>query len=144
MALGSLKSVVGAGIGKAAHLALPGFAIYSTTTSWNDRVRRGQNPFSAAALEGANFAFSVMAPWAHFGLTIGAPIVRAATEGVISSVKSSNDFKRSVRTPFSHRFEHTDTTARAQSLGLQALGSAWGSSRMGSEASAFAQRYGRR
>jgi len=74
---------------------------------------------------------------------MGIPVTRAVTSAVINSVNQHNNFVRLAKTPFSHRFEHTDTTYRAQQLGLQAIGAAWGHASMGSEAGMMARRYGR-
>ena len=47
------------------------------------------------------------------------------------------------KTPFSHRFEHSEVSARAQQLGLQAIGASWAHASQGSEAAMMARRYGR-
>ena len=112
-------------------------------TNFQDRVKNGQNPAFAAAVEGAQFAGSMFLPLPAQLALFGIPVTRAVTQAVISSVGQHNNFVRLAKTPFSHRFEHTDTTARAQQLGLQAIGASWAHANMGSEASTFARRYSR-
>lgn len=57
-------------------------------------------------------------------------------------IRERNDAIRLAATPFSQRFEHTDWTWRSQQRGMQAISGA--RSMIGSEAGAFARRYGRR
>jgi hypothetical protein len=124
-----------------AGVAVPG---YFAVKGYRDRVKSGQNPAFAAVLEtAANFApflFSLPAQLAWF---YGIPATRAMTSAIIGQAREQNQMVRMARTPFSHRFEHSDVTARAQALGLQSIGSAWGHARMGSEAAMMARRYGR-
>jgi hypothetical protein len=141
-------STFGAFKSAAAHLAphalVGGLIAFTSLQSYRERVSKGMNPAFSAAMEGASLAaFAVLSPTAYFALTAGVPAVRATTTAIIGQVKEQNNMVRMARTPFSHRFEHSDVSARAQALGLQAIGSAWGHARMGSEAAAFARRYGR-
>jgi hypothetical protein len=112
-------------------------------SNYRDRVKGGQNPAFAMAMEGAQFAGNMFLPLPAQLALFGMPVTRAVTAGVINSVHAHNNFVRMAKTPFSHRFEHTDTTSRAQQLGLQSIGAAWGHASMGSEASMMARRYGR-
>lgn len=119
------------------------WAVSSALGGINERRRAGQNATSAAALEAGGLALSFLDPVGYAALTLGVPLVRATTSAVIGEVRSWNNFVRTAKTPFSHRFEHTDVTARAQAIGLQAIGSAWANARMGSEAASMARRYSR-
>lgn len=112
-------------------------------SSYQDRVRQGQNPAFAAAVEGVSAVASIMLPLPAQMAVFGIPVTRAVTAAVINSVHQRNNFVRMAKTPFSHRFEHTDVTSRAQQLGLQSIGAAWGHASMGSEASMMARRYAR-
>jgi hypothetical protein len=111
---------------------------------YQDKVRKGWNPMAAAGVSVAEQALPfVVHPALYIGLTMGLPAVRLGGQLMTAAVQNQNNAVRLARTPFSHRFEHTDMTSAAQSRGLQAIGSAWGHSQMGSEAAAFARRYGR-
>jgi hypothetical protein len=112
-------------------------------SGFNQRVKEGQNPAFAAAMEGVNFAAQMMLPISAQIALYGIPATRAATQLVVGAVQKHNTFVRMSRTPFSHRFEHTDVTSRMQQMGLQSIGAAWGHANMGSEASMMARRYGR-
>lgn len=143
-------AVPGAGsVGKTLRgMALPAVLnsafVYGSFTSYRDRVRNGQNPLLAAVMEGTPLAANmILSGPAAIATFMGVPLIRASTAAVIGAVKEHNNFVRQAKTPFSHRFEHSDTTARAQMIGLQQIGAAWGHARMGSEAASFASRYGR-
>ena len=136
---GIVGSAVKAGLAVGPNL----WAISSAFTGIQEKRRAGQGGAMATATEFASLAYSFMDPVGYFAVSLGVPAVRAATAGVVEQVRGWNSFVRSAKTPFSHRFEHSDVTARAQQMGLQAIGSAWGNARMGSEASNFARRYSR-
>jgi hypothetical protein len=119
------------------------WAVSSAIGGIQEKRRAGQGTSLAVGSEIASLAYSFLDPVGYFAVSLGVPAVRAATAGVVEQVRSWNSFVRSAKTPFSHRFEHTDVTARAQMMGLQAIGSAWGNARMGSEAANFARRYSR-
>lgn len=128
-------------LGTAFQIGLPAFF---AVNGYKTRVQEGQSRTYAALAESAFFAASTLLSGpAQFALFFGVPAARAATTAIIGQVKEQNQMVRMAKTPFSHRFEHTDVSARAQALGLQAIGSAWGHARMGSEAAAMARRYGR-
>jgi hypothetical protein len=112
-------------------------------TNYQDRIRQGHNPAFAMAVEGAQFAGSVFLPLPAQLAVYGIPVTRAVTAAVVGSIHQHNNFVRMAKTPFSHRFEHSDQTARAQQMGLQSIGAAWGHASMGSEAAMMARRYGR-
>jgi hypothetical protein len=129
-------------------MALPavfnGWLAVTSINQYRDRVHKGQNPIMAALIEGAALAPNfLLSPTALVVTGLGLPLARASTAAIVGAVREHNNFIRQAKTPFSHRFEHTDTTARAQMLGLQQIGAAWGHARMGSEAAMFASRYGR-
>lgn len=121
-----------------------GFAGAMTLGGYRDRVKHGESPVSAFGKEALQFSagalLSTPAALAYFA---GVPLARAGTTALIGAVDRQTNYLRSMRTPFSHRFEHTETTSRLQQRGLQAIGGAWAHSRMGSEAAAMARRYGR-
>lgn len=136
-------SIVGSVVSTGFKVGIPALMLRSSLTTYQDRVRNGQNPAFAAAVEGASFAANMILPMPAQLALMGIPVTRAVTSAVINSVHQHNNFVRLAKTPFSHRFEHTDTTYRAQQLGLQAIGAAWGHASMGSEAGMMARRYGR-
>lgn len=115
----------------------------ASLSSYQDRVRNGTNPAFAAAAEGTQFAASVMLPLPAQMALFGIPVTRAVTSAVITGVRSHNNFVRLSKTPFSHRFEFSETAWRAQQLGLQSIGAAWAHSSMGSEAGMMSRRYSR-
>jgi uncharacterized membrane protein len=119
------------------------FMVGSSLTGYKERVQNGQNPAFAAAMEGTQFAASMMLPLPAQMALFGVPVTRAVAAGVINSVRAHNSFVRMAKTPFSHRFEHSEVTSRMQQAGLQSIGAAWGHASMGSEASQFARRYAR-
>lgn len=126
----------------ATRIANPALLTYGAITGTRERVEKGQNPAFAAAMEAGTVALGLLLnPVAQIGLFVGVPLGRAAASAVIGQVKEHNNMMRLSRTPFSHRFEHSDVSARAQALGLQQIGAAWGHARMASEASMMAKRY---
>jgi hypothetical protein len=130
--------------GRLAKGAFNTFLAVGSVNATRDRMRQGQNPVFAAVTEGAMFAANFVLPVAgQLALFAGLPLVRATAAIVTDQVSQHNNFVRTARTPFSHRFEHTDVTSRAQALGLRSIGAAWGHAQMGSEASMMARRYGR-
>lgn len=129
-------------------LAMPavfaGFAVMGGVSGYKERVRKGQNPIMSALIEGALIAPQfLLSPLAFNVATFGMPLARASASAVIGAVRDHNNFIRQAKTPFSHRFEHSDVSARAQAAGLRQIGSAVGHARMGAEAASFASRYGR-
>lgn len=133
--------------GRLGHIGKVGFPVLfaaGSVASYHQRVRQGQNPAFAATMEGGMLAsqFLLSTP-AQLGLFLGIPAARLAGQMVTRNVSEHNTAVRASRTPFSHRFEHTDTSARAQSLGMRQVGAAWGHAHMGSEAALFSRRYGR-
>ena len=138
-----IGSVLGRVLGVGHKVAVPALVAYGSINSFQDRVRQGQNPAFAIAAEGVSFAANMMLPMPAQLALMGIPITRAATSAVISSVGRHNNFVRLAKTPFSHRYEPNETCWRAQQMGLQAIGAAWGHANMGSEAGAFSRRYGR-
>ena len=136
------SALVGAiGIGK--KVAVPALMVYGGISSFQDRVRQGHNPAFAMAAEGVSFAANMMLPMPAQLALMGIPITRAATSAVINSVGRHNNFIRLARTPFSHRYEPNETCARAQQMGLQSIGAAFGHANMACEAAAFSKRYSR-
>jgi hypothetical protein len=130
-------------VGHAAQLGVHGLMVAGHWGSYKHRVSEGSNPAFAAAVEGVQMAASFLLPGPAQMALFGIPITRAVTSAVISAARQQNTFVRQAKTPFSHRFEHTDVTARAQAMGLRAIGAAWGHANMGSEAAMMARRYGR-
>ena len=111
---------------------------------YRDRIGNGQNPMLAMGTEaGLGVASLMLHPLAYGALAFGPGLARAAGSYVVGTYQGHQNYSRQMRTPFSHRFEHSDVSARAQAYGLQQIGAAWGNSRMGSEAAQFARRYGR-
>lgn len=138
-----IGSLIGGAISVGSKYGIPALMVRGSVSSYQDKVRQGQNPAFAAAVEGVNLAGSFLLPLPAQLAVYGIPVTRAVTAAIISGVRQHNNFIRMARTPFSHRFEHTDVTARAQQLGLQSIGAAWGYASMGSEASMMARRYAR-
>lgn len=136
-------SIVAGTISTAVKVVPTAMVLKQGLSNYQDRVRQGQNPAFAAAVEGVSSAASMFLPWPAQLAVFGIPITRAVTAGVINSVGAHNSFVRMAKTPFSHRFEHSDVTARAQQMGLQSIGAAWGHASMGSEAAMMARRYAR-
>lgn len=133
---------IGTGLKVAFRIANPALLTYGAIAGTRERVEKGQNAAFAAAIEGTTAALGMLLnPVAQLGLFVGVPLGRAASSAIIGQVSEHNNMMRLARTPFSHRFEHTDVSARAQALGLQQIGAAWGHARMGSEASMMARRY---
>jgi hypothetical protein len=109
------------------------------------RVQSGESVLSAGAKSAFNIAGSMLVnQWAWVGLTMGLPLIAGAGQMVTHAVHSHNNHVRMMRTPFSHRFEHTDVTAQAQQMGMSGLQQGLGYTQMGAEASMMASRYGRR
>jgi hypothetical protein len=131
-------------LGTAAHLggyALPAAFSFVGVKS---RIREGQNPVFAAAIEGGNLALQLLLTGPETAaFYFGIPLARAGAAMITDQVTQHNNYIRQARTPFSQRFEHSETTARAQAAGMRAIGAAWGHAHMGSEAALFARRYGR-
>lgn len=110
--------------------------------NYRGRVQQGENQVSAFAKEAGSFAVgAMMSGPAAFTFYFGVPLVRAGVPALIGALDRQTSVVRSMRTPFSQRFEHTEVTARAQQLGLQRLAGSRG--HMGSEAAAMARRYSR-
>lgn len=122
---------------------IPALMVKSSLGSYQERVKQGQNPAFAAAMETGSFALNMVLPLPAQLAMMGIPVTRAVTSAVISSVHHHNNFVRLAKTPFSHRFEHSESSWRAQQMGMQAIGAAWGNANMGSEAGLFARRYAR-
>lgn len=112
---------------------------------FHGRVHSGENPWKAAGASAFNLAGGLLVnPFAFGALTIGAPILKAAGQMVTHTLRHHHNHVRHMRTPFSHRFEHTEVTAAAQQYGLQQLQSGIMGAQMGLEAANMAARYGRR
>jgi hypothetical protein len=112
--------------------------------SYHQRVKGGEYFASAAVKEGASFAMgALLSGPAAFAIYAVAPAVGFGTTALIGAVNRQTTMNRQMRTPFSHRFEHTEITARAQVAGLQAIGASVAHQYMGSEAAMMARRYGR-
>jgi hypothetical protein len=135
-ALGLLKPV-----GTVAGVVLP---IGLARSGYNRRVQERQNPILAAGMEGVNAAMQLLLPLptqiALFGVV---PLARAGAAAVLGRVHEHNNYIRAARTPFSHRFEHSQMTAAAQSRGLQAIGASFGQAQAASQAAQMAARYAR-
>lgn len=117
---------------------------YTGMNSYRGRLAEGQNKTFAAGMETLNFlAGTLMNPVAYMAMSMGSQLMMAGGAMVTRRVIEHSNFIRHTRTPFSHRFEHTDATAAAQQYGLSQIGNGWGLASMGSEAAKFAQRYGR-
>jgi hypothetical protein len=129
--------------GSVTQAIVPGLVILGAMAGYQDKVRNGWNPVAAGIGEAVNQTLPFMISPVHYGLLIGGGLVGRAVGASLMRSVNDGGHVRQARTPFSHRFEHTDVTSRAQSLGLQAIGSSWAHSSMGSEAARFAQRYGR-
>ncbi len=138
-------SVASKVLGTAGQAFIPATIIYGWYSGYQEKTSKGWNPLAAGLVEtGAQALPFMMNPFLYLGLTMGLPLTRAAGAAVTSSISNQMNHVRLSRTPFSHRFEHSDVTARTQAMGLQAIGSAWAHSNMGSEAALMASRYGRR
>lgn len=122
----------------------PGAAFIMAQGGYHQKLSQGYSIPTALASQTTDFALSILSPGLHLWMSMGVPAVRAATSAVIDSVNARNAFTQSVKTPFSHRFEHTDTTALAQQRGLQAIGASFAHANQAAEAAAFARRYSRR
>lgn len=135
---------IGALLGESFKLLGPASVVGFGYVGYRDKVGQGQNPLLAGAKEiGLGAASLMLHPMAYAALAFGPGLARAGGAHVVNTYHNHLNYNRQMRTPFSHRFEHTDASARAQSYGLQQIGAAWGNSRMGSEAATFARRYGR-
>ena len=105
--------------------------------NFHRNVERGQAPVLAAAdalWDGATI--TVLNPATYAVATMTRGLGQAAYRGFRNSTVNA----RQARTPFSHTFQHTETTARLQAYGLERMGAMRG---MGNEAANLYGRYGR-
>jgi hypothetical protein len=113
-------------------------------SGYNRRVREGQNPISSLGIEGVNAAAQLLLPLGpQLALFVGLPLARAGAAAVLGRVHEHNQFIRAARTPFSHRFEHSQVTSMAQQRGLQSIGAAFGQAQAATAAASMAARYAR-
>lgn len=120
------------------------FMGYSSISAFRRQVQGGANPSAAAVSELFNFAqMTLLGGPAQIALWVGIGGAARVGQHMVEDIQRHNTDVRLARTPFSHRFEHTDMTARAQMMGLQQIGQAWGFAQMGGEAAQMARRYGR-
>lgn len=135
-AAGKLGSVAGV-------IATPAFVGYFSYAEGKEKVAAGWNPTLAYGTAIAKqAALGLLNPWAQAAV-MGAPVIGATVQALGNNIYQKNMQTFQARMPFSARFEHTDVSYRMQIAGLQAINNSWGHSRMGAEAGAMAQRYGR-
>jgi hypothetical protein len=138
------SGMIGRIMGESMKLLGPVTVAGSAYMGYRGRVDQGQNRAFALATEGAFAAGSMMLSGpAYAALMYGLPAAQAVGAAGFRAYLAHEQSWRQMKTPFSHRFEHSQVTAAMQARGLQALGAAWGHSRMGAEAASFARRYGR-
>lgn len=126
------------------HLVPPGLTGFLEFQNYKHRVHQGQHPLVAGSIAGARFAAGMLLSVAAFtAIDFGPQAVMLIGGMATHKFNDHNNLVRQMKTPFSHRFEHTEVTSRAQMLALQSMGAAWGHAAMGSEASRMAARYGR-
>jgi len=120
-----------------------GLGLLTSIPGYQARIKEGQNPIYAAAVESINMAaYSFMGFLPAMAAVEGPKLAIAAGKALYNYNRVHQSYRRQMKTPFSHRFEHTDVTANAQQAGLSALSSA--SQFAGTEAASMASRYARR
>lgn len=104
-------------------------------------VKESPNKGLAVAKVAAEVALWTFASPVAFTLMAGEMLY---TAGSITNMlyKQNSQYLRTMRTPFSHSFSHTDATFQAQQRGLQAIGRQRGM--LGAEAGMMNELYGRR
>ena len=134
--------IVKGGLSRAGPVLFPGILGLSAYGTYKHSIDSGQGKLTgltkAIGLEVAAY----MAPWAT-AAAFAFPFARMGAGILTDSIGRHNNFIRHAKTPFSHRFEHSDMTAGLQARGMRAISASWAHSRFGSEAGAFARRYGR-
>jgi len=107
----------------------------------NERIKQGENPSSAWAKAGARqIPWLIMSAPAAMAFDM-IPMLPAITRATTMAWQARSGYIRSASTPFSHRFEHTDATAKAMQRGLSAISNSRGE--LGSEAYNMSRRYTR-
>lgn len=117
-----------------------GGVAFSGASAFNDfrsETANGANPVLSGALNSAKFAAGMYMGILPYLLAFEAPGIAF---GLGQAAIAHTDRVREMRTPFSHRFEHSDASAAAQSIGMRAIGASWGANNV---AASMARRYGR-
>ncbi len=126
-----------------AALAVPAVIAWGTYQDANAKKQEGWNPYAAWGAAVATQGFMTMLSVPALVGVMGVQFTAGAGQMAIQGAYSRNMMAYQARIPFSNQFRHTDTTAQMQMAGLQSIGASWAHGRMGSEAAAMAQQYGR-
>lgn len=136
-------SILSSAIGLSARALPIGILGMSGVSGYKEKAKR-MNPLLAGAYEAGQQAFWFMLnPATAMTLGLGLPLAKVAGTLAGNKIRNTSMQVRQSRTPFSHRYEHSEVAARAQAIGLQAITGSYGYSAQGSEAALFARRYGR-